>query len=123
MLTPMDTPSELGNQYPSPVCSRACPLGPQSTKRKKTDETPALCKKAEHDKAQQEWGEKKCEEIIQALNPPPPIEPCDVQQSGDIEYDHDHDQEGRIEYFQSEDSNHEQEPESDPENIHTSPVT
>ncbi|KAH9817363.1 hypothetical protein DFH28DRAFT_1124762 [Melampsora americana] len=140
MLTPMDTPSELGNQYPSPVCSKrhpntshikqissmgvsgraiACPLGPRSTKRKKTDETPALREKAEHDKAQREWGEKKCEEIIQALNPPPPIEPRDVQQAGDTEYDHDHDQDGRVEYFQSEESNDEQEAESDPENIHT----
>ncbi|KAH9824279.1 hypothetical protein DFH28DRAFT_880053 [Melampsora americana] len=63
-----------------------CPLGQRLPKRKKLPETPATCEKAEHDKSQLSWGQKKCEEISEALNtiPKAPDVPHDNQSdSGD----------------------------------------
>ncbi|KAH9809781.1 hypothetical protein DFH28DRAFT_904161 [Melampsora americana] len=93
----------------------ACPLGPRSTKRKKIEETPALREKAEHDKAQRAWGQKKCEEISQALNAAPPNELPELPQGGDL----DDAQDGHDVYFENENSPDIDEQEPDPENINT----
>ncbi|KAH9810783.1 hypothetical protein DFH28DRAFT_932317 [Melampsora americana] len=51
-------------------CTIPCPKG--GVKKPKLLQTEATRQKAERDRANSEWGQRRCEEIIQAINPPPP---------------------------------------------------
>ncbi|KAH9818794.1 hypothetical protein DFH28DRAFT_887751 [Melampsora americana] len=50
----------------------ALPGASRDSKQKVVANTPAALRKAENDKSKIAWGKKRCEELRQALNPPPP---------------------------------------------------